>query len=407
MGATLPAISRWVKATPEGVSWLGFFYGGNIAGGVFGCVLAGFYLLRVFDVATATMVGGRDQRRRSPLIAYVLAGRTTYEADVVDASRAGAGAAATRAVYVDDRAVGPDRAGRRGDLDAPAVAAFRRHGLHLRADPRGVPGRPRHRQHVSARRWRATSCRRGARSAGASCCCAARSRGPRTSSPSRCRTGRSTRTSRRRRGSRCSSIWSAASGWCCRARCSGARAFRWRWRRSRPTEQDAARLAGGVYAANTVGAIAGSLVTSFVLIPWIGTSHAEQVVIIVSALSALIMLEPSFAGAAARPAGFMPEPSEREARLEHRRHRVAGDRDGRRRAARAQRPPAARPAGRLRPLLRDAHRPGRHHLRRRGAERVGRRVASCPTACAITTTPARSRRRASRRTCGCSACSAT
>jgi spermidine synthase len=56
MGATLPAISRWVKATPDGVSWLGFFYGGNIAGGVFGCVLAGFYLLRVFDVATATAV---------------------------------------------------------------------------------------------------------------------------------------------------------------------------------------------------------------------------------------------------------------------------------------------------------------------------------------------------------------
>ena len=34
MGATLPAISRWVKATPDGVAWLGFFYGGNIAGGV-------------------------------------------------------------------------------------------------------------------------------------------------------------------------------------------------------------------------------------------------------------------------------------------------------------------------------------------------------------------------------------
>src|SRR5687767_10228194 len=33
MGATLPAIARWVKATPEGMSWLGFFYGGNIAGG--------------------------------------------------------------------------------------------------------------------------------------------------------------------------------------------------------------------------------------------------------------------------------------------------------------------------------------------------------------------------------------
>ena len=85
------------------------------------------------------------------------------------------------------------------------------------------------------------------------------------------------------------------------------------------TEQDAARLAGGVYAANTVGAIVGSLVTSFLLIPWIGTSHAEQVMIIVSALSALIMLEPSFAGAAARPAGFHPDERRAKARLERRR----------------------------------------------------------------------------------------
>jgi spermidine synthase len=56
MGATLPAMSRWVESTPEGVSWLGFFYGGNIAGGVVGCLLAGFYLLRVHDTAFATFV---------------------------------------------------------------------------------------------------------------------------------------------------------------------------------------------------------------------------------------------------------------------------------------------------------------------------------------------------------------
>src|SRR3984957_20072081 len=34
MGATLPAISRWLETTPRGVSWLGFFYGGNILGAV-------------------------------------------------------------------------------------------------------------------------------------------------------------------------------------------------------------------------------------------------------------------------------------------------------------------------------------------------------------------------------------
>ena len=56
MGATLPAIARWVETSPRGVSWLGFFYGGNIAGAVFGCLLAGFYLLRVHDMVVATLV---------------------------------------------------------------------------------------------------------------------------------------------------------------------------------------------------------------------------------------------------------------------------------------------------------------------------------------------------------------
>jgi spermidine synthase len=56
MGATLPAVSRWVEMSPRGVSWLGTFYGGNTLGAVFGCLLAGFYLLRVHDMHTATFV---------------------------------------------------------------------------------------------------------------------------------------------------------------------------------------------------------------------------------------------------------------------------------------------------------------------------------------------------------------
>jgi spermidine synthase len=56
MGATLPAVARWVQSTPRGVSWLGFFYGGNIAGAVIGCLFAGFYLLRLYDNAAATYV---------------------------------------------------------------------------------------------------------------------------------------------------------------------------------------------------------------------------------------------------------------------------------------------------------------------------------------------------------------
>ena len=56
MGATLPAVSRWVEMSPRGVSWLGTFYAGNTLGAVFGCLLAGFYLLRVHDMHTATFV---------------------------------------------------------------------------------------------------------------------------------------------------------------------------------------------------------------------------------------------------------------------------------------------------------------------------------------------------------------
>src|SRR5207245_4400811 len=56
MGASLPAIARCVETTSEGVSWMGLMYSGNIAGAVFGCLLAGFYLLRVHDMAIATYV---------------------------------------------------------------------------------------------------------------------------------------------------------------------------------------------------------------------------------------------------------------------------------------------------------------------------------------------------------------
>ncbi len=57
MGATLPAAARFVKSTPQGISWMGLFYGGNIAGAVAGSLLTGFFLLRFFDVQIATFVG--------------------------------------------------------------------------------------------------------------------------------------------------------------------------------------------------------------------------------------------------------------------------------------------------------------------------------------------------------------
>jgi spermidine synthase len=56
MGASLPTAARWLETSPEGVSWMGLLYGSNTAGAVFGCLLAGFYLLREFDLTTATIV---------------------------------------------------------------------------------------------------------------------------------------------------------------------------------------------------------------------------------------------------------------------------------------------------------------------------------------------------------------
>jgi spermidine synthase len=52
MGATLPALARAV----DEISSLGLLYAANIAGAVFGCLLSGFYLLREYDVTTATQV---------------------------------------------------------------------------------------------------------------------------------------------------------------------------------------------------------------------------------------------------------------------------------------------------------------------------------------------------------------
>jgi spermidine synthase len=57
MGATLPALSRQADIAKGSVWWLGAFYGANIAGAVLGCLLSGFYLLRQYDVTIATYVG--------------------------------------------------------------------------------------------------------------------------------------------------------------------------------------------------------------------------------------------------------------------------------------------------------------------------------------------------------------
>ena len=58
--------------------------------------------------------------------------------------------------------------------------------------------------------------------------------------------------------------------------------------------QDSGRMVGGVYAANTVGAIIGSLAFSMLVIPQIGTQWGQRFIIILAAVSALVAFAPFF-----------------------------------------------------------------------------------------------------------------
>jgi spermidine synthase len=81
MGGSLPAISRWAGSSPKGVSWMGFLYSANIAGAVFGCLFAGFYLLRVHDLAVATYAAVGINVAVG-LLGFVLVSRTPHSAEV-------------------------------------------------------------------------------------------------------------------------------------------------------------------------------------------------------------------------------------------------------------------------------------------------------------------------------------
>src|SRR3982750_903318 len=66
--------------------------------------------------------------------------------------------------------------------------------------------------------------------------------------------------------------------------------------------QDPAKLVGGVYAANTVGAIVGALLTSLVLVGTFGSQLAQQGLIAIGAISGLLVLVPE--GPAGQPGGL-------------------------------------------------------------------------------------------------------
>jgi spermidine synthase len=115
MGATLPAIARYVESTPVGVSWMGFFYGGNIVGAVGGCLLAGFYLLRRYDVVVATVVGvGLNLLVASCAVLIARSARGAREQSAAEAGWAGGVAEAGRGQRVAGSGVTVDFTARHG-----------------------------------------------------------------------------------------------------------------------------------------------------------------------------------------------------------------------------------------------------------------------------------------------------
>jgi spermidine synthase len=287
MGATLPAISRWVEATPEGVSWLGFFYGGNIAGAVVGSVLTGFYLLRVFDASVATYVAVSINVIVA-LVGLAIAKATPYEA--VESAPSGVTRAAdSTSVYIAIALSGMTALaaeviwtrllsllfGATTYTFSLILAVFLL-GLGLGssvgsavasrlANPRAALG------------W----CQM------LLCVCMAWTAYTLAQSLP---------------------YWpinpSATSNPWINLQVDGVRSLfavlpaAILWGASFPLAlasvatrgQDPARLVGGVYAANTVGAIVGSLGASLVLVAWIGTQHAQQVLMVIAAIAGSIVL---------------------------------------------------------------------------------------------------------------------
>lgn len=90
MGASLPAIVRWIEATPRGVSRWALLYGGNTAGAVFGCLFAGFYLLRLYSMATAAFAAAAINVAVA-LVSLWMAGRVPASSDSGETAEANVG----------------------------------------------------------------------------------------------------------------------------------------------------------------------------------------------------------------------------------------------------------------------------------------------------------------------------
>jgi spermidine synthase len=290
MGATLPAVSRWVRTTPDGVSWLGFFYGGNTCGAVIGSLLAGFYLLRVHDTAFATFVAvGLNMAVAA--IALLLARVTPYEpADPLAAARPITRAPGAWAVYVTIAISGMTALSaeviwtRMLSLLLGAtvytfslILAVFLLGIGIGSSIGSAMARGMARPRVALGWCQMLLC--GAIAWAAYMCTQSLPWWPVNPSLT-------------------SNPWFNFQLDLVRAMWAVLPAAIL-WGASFPLAlasvaadgQDPARLVGGIYAANTVGAIVGALTSSLVLVSWLGSQRSEQILIIASGLAALLVLE--------------------------------------------------------------------------------------------------------------------
>ena len=145
--------------------------------------------------------------------------------------------------------------------------------------------------------------------------------------------------------------------------------------------QDPGRVVGGVYSANTLGAIAGAVGGSLLLTIWLGSQRSQQLMIVVSAISALLTLDAALV----------------ESDQKKRRFQFAGTLL----LAAAMAGAVPHPHGQVPPILVAYGRYAATRVRRRPTSSIWVRAGTprspspnSPTRCATTTTPARCRPRA-------------
>jgi spermidine synthase len=290
MGASLPAIVRWVESTPRGVSWWGLLYGGNTVGAVFGCLLAGFYLLRIYNTATATYVAAAI----NVVVAAVSLGLAARTPAQVDAAPARVEIAAQWTVYVTIALSGACALGAEvvwtrlmGMMLGSTVYVF---SIILAVFLIGLA------MGSGGGSWlvRAVRGASGARLA-LGWCQVLLTLGIAWAAymiadslpywPINPLLAISPWHTFQLDMVRClwailppAILWGASFPLALGAVASPG--------------EDPGRLVGGIYAANTLGAIVGALSVSLALIPWIGTRNSERVLLVVSALSALLVLAP-------------------------------------------------------------------------------------------------------------------